>query len=169
MFFHWRTEEQKSVCVQAFQRWGKLSLIWISKQIIFLEPFFPHPLLLFIFCIKRSEKYLSQIILWIGLGVLVISTYTTLLATEDIPAKIETVEPGKLPGEIQKILNPDSVKISGMHRGLNPPYSKRAEEIFLNTFAPHHPNLCWVFAFPKQQKQRAFLRKTWGCHLNFFP
>lgn len=60
----------------------------------------------------------SQIILWIGLGVLVISTYTTLLATEDIPAKIETVEPGKLPGEIQKILNPDSVKISDQNPAL---------------------------------------------------
>ncbi|KAJ6658478.1 hypothetical protein lerEdw1_020033 [Lerista edwardsae] len=60
----------------------------------------------------------SQIILWIGLGVLVISTYTTLLATEDIPAKIEAVEPGKMPGDIQKVLDQDSVKISDQNPAL---------------------------------------------------
>ncbi|XP_060108820.1 putative sodium-coupled neutral amino acid transporter 10 isoform X2 [Heteronotia binoei] len=54
----------------------------------------------------------SQIILWIGLGVLVISTYTTLSAVEDTPAKIEAVEPGKLQEGIKNILDPDSVRIS---------------------------------------------------------
>ncbi|XP_025021614.1 putative sodium-coupled neutral amino acid transporter 10 isoform X2 [Python bivittatus] len=52
----------------------------------------------------------SQIILWIGLGVLIISTYTTLSATQEIPAKMEAVKPDNLPGEINK--GQDSAKIS---------------------------------------------------------
>ncbi|KAM6468546.1 solute carrier family 38 member 10 isoform 1-T1 [Liasis olivaceus] len=52
----------------------------------------------------------SQIILWIGLGVLIISTYTTLSATQEIPAKMEAVKPDNLPGEINK--EQDSAKIS---------------------------------------------------------
>ncbi|XP_020669081.3 solute carrier family 38 member 10 [Pogona vitticeps] len=54
----------------------------------------------------------SQLILWIGLGVLLISTYTTLSATQDVPAKIEVLEPGKLPGEIEKALDQDSVQMA---------------------------------------------------------
>ncbi|XP_008102342.2 solute carrier family 38 member 10 isoform X2 [Anolis carolinensis] len=54
----------------------------------------------------------SQLILWIGLGVLLISTYTTLSATQDIPAKIETLEPGKLPVEIKNMLDEDPIKIA---------------------------------------------------------
>ncbi|XP_053150297.1 putative sodium-coupled neutral amino acid transporter 10 isoform X2 [Hemicordylus capensis] len=65
----------------------------------------------------------SQIILWIGLGVLVISTYTTLSATEDIPAKIDAVEPGKLPGEIKEVLDQDNVKILDQ----NPAVEKMAD------------------------------------------
>ncbi|XP_077184364.1 solute carrier family 38 member 10 isoform X2 [Paroedura picta] len=60
----------------------------------------------------------SQIILWIGLGVLVISTYTTLSAVEDTPAKIEAVETGKLPEGIKNILAPDSVRISDQNQAV---------------------------------------------------
>ncbi|KAJ7315868.1 hypothetical protein JRQ81_002030 [Phrynocephalus forsythii] len=57
----------------------------------------------------------SQLILWIGLGVLLISTYTTLSATQDVPAKIEVLEPGKLPGEIENVLGQDSVQVADLN------------------------------------------------------
>ncbi|KAH0629353.1 hypothetical protein JD844_011373 [Phrynosoma platyrhinos] len=86
----------------------------------------------FLLCIKRSYILSVQLILWIGLGVLLISTYTTLSATQDIPAKIESVEPGKLPGEIKNVLDENPVKIADQNPAVEEVVHKHDKPILQN-------------------------------------
>lgn len=53
-----------------------------------------------------------QMILWIGLGILVISTYTTLSATEDAPVRTEAMGLEHVDREENRI-NQDLIKIPG--------------------------------------------------------
>ncbi|XP_044272873.1 putative sodium-coupled neutral amino acid transporter 10 isoform X1 [Varanus komodoensis] len=80
----------------------------------------------------HKNAFCSQIILWIGLGVLIISTYTTLSATQDTRTKIEAVEPGKLPGEIKEVLDQDSIKLADQNPEMKEVPDHHGEPILLN-------------------------------------
>ncbi|XP_074081035.1 solute carrier family 38 member 10 [Macrotis lagotis] len=54
----------------------------------------------------------SQFILWISLGILLISTYTTLSVSEEVPMKVEKIEVAGHLGEVKNLMDPDSAKLS---------------------------------------------------------
>ncbi|XP_036609966.1 putative sodium-coupled neutral amino acid transporter 10 isoform X2 [Trichosurus vulpecula] len=54
----------------------------------------------------------SQFILWISLGILLISTYTTLSVSEEAPVKVEKIEVAGHLGEVKNLMDSDSAKIS---------------------------------------------------------
>ncbi|XP_038013124.1 putative sodium-coupled neutral amino acid transporter 10 [Motacilla alba alba] len=66
----------------------------------------------------------SQIILWIGLGMLVISTYTTLSATEDTPVRTEAVGLEHL-GREENRIGQDSVKLPEQNPAVEEPEDDR--------------------------------------------
>ncbi|XP_068920197.1 solute carrier family 38 member 10 isoform X3 [Petaurus breviceps papuanus] len=54
----------------------------------------------------------QQFILWISLGILLISTYTTLSVSEETPVKVEKIEAAGHLGEVKNLMDSDSAKIS---------------------------------------------------------
>ncbi|XP_038598000.1 putative sodium-coupled neutral amino acid transporter 10 isoform X2 [Tachyglossus aculeatus] len=68
---------------------------------------------------KIHKKALSsQIILWIGLGILVISTYSTLAVSEDRPPGAEQAAPAARLGDAKENVRPNSAKISVQNPGV---------------------------------------------------
>ncbi|XP_069511257.1 solute carrier family 38 member 10 isoform X2 [Ambystoma mexicanum] len=71
----------------------------------------------------HKNAFSAQMILGIGLGILVISTYSTLSVTEDIPVKLDP-----LPAELMKDreeLNPDPAQIPDLNPAMKEPEDDR--------------------------------------------
>nr|XP_021522015.1 LOW QUALITY PROTEIN: putative sodium-coupled neutral amino acid transporter 10 [Aotus nancymaae] len=54
----------------------------------------------------------SQVVLWVGLGVLVVSTVTTLSVSEGVPEDLAEEAPGNQPGEAEGLKKAEAVRLS---------------------------------------------------------
>ncbi|NXK65443.1 AVT6B protein, partial [Sylvietta virens] len=95
----------------------------------------------------------SQIILWIGLGMLVISTYTTLSATEDTPVRTEAVGLEHLDREENRVVQ-DSVKLPEQNPMVEEPEDDRDKPKVPEKEEMEQPQIKVPVQVPKREEER---------------